>query len=287
MKTQGNTPTSKKHDAQSARREVARFRHSLAENPSICASLALYWFWQITLFQSPAATLWTASFDAPQLSHPTLLAALAISYAVLWALHRGASKVARRAWYLPVISTLMLCETAIAIIPLQTERPSAASCAYRSKLPHRRGVGGVRRRNGEVLRENWNQKRSERWYSRRDMRHDATLPMQYVTNRSVRRTVDGFPRNRVRASRDSPKGLSERSLLYPWFEQQTEFSATLCRHMSRAGFGLRIYGRHGVVGQPPRAHRTSCSVLHRFSSRRGAAGLDRHPAQARFQPPTL
>ena len=98
-----------------------------------------------------------------------------------------------------------------------------------------------------------------------------TLPMQYVTNRSVRRTVDGFPRNRVRASRDSPKGLSERSLLYPWFEQQTEFSATLCRHMSRAGFGLRIYGRHGVVGKPPRVHRTSCSVLHRFSA--GAALL--------------
>lgn len=134
MKTQGNTPTSKKHDAQSARREIARFRHSLAENPSICASLALYWFWQITLFQSPAATLWTAPFDAPQLSHPTLLAALAISYAVLWALHRGASKVARRAWYLPVISTLMLCGTAIAIIPLRQSAlplphaPIAASC---------------------------------------------------------------------------------------------------------------------------------------------------------------
>lgn len=134
METQGNTPTSKKRDAQSARREIARFRHNLAENPSICASLTLYWFWQITLFQSPAATLWTAPFDAPQLSHPTLLAALAISYAVLWALHRGASKVARRAWYLPVISTLMLCGTAIAIIPLRQSAlpllhaPIAASC---------------------------------------------------------------------------------------------------------------------------------------------------------------
>ena len=134
MKTQGNTPTSKKHDAQSARREVARFRRSLAENPSICASLALYWFWQITLFQSPAATLWTALFDAPQLSYPTLLAALAISYAALWALHRGASKVARCAWYLPVISMFMLCGTAIAIIPLRQSAlslphaPIAASC---------------------------------------------------------------------------------------------------------------------------------------------------------------
>ena len=127
MMTQGNTPTSKKHDAQSARREVARFWHSLAENPSICASLALYWFWQITLFQSPAATLWTALFNAPQLSHPTLLATLAISYAVLWALHRRASKVARRSWYL-------LCGTAVAIIPLRQNAlplphaPIAASC---------------------------------------------------------------------------------------------------------------------------------------------------------------
>ena len=134
MMTQGNTPTSKKHDAQSARREVARFWHSLAENPSICASLALYWFWQITLFQSPAATLWTAPFNAPQLSHPTLLATLAISYAVLWALHRRASKVARRSWYLPAISTIMLCGTAVAIIPLRQNAlplphaPIAASC---------------------------------------------------------------------------------------------------------------------------------------------------------------
>ena len=134
MMTQGNTPTSKKHDAQSARREVARFWHSLAENPSICASLALYWFWQITLFQSPAATLWTAPFNAPQLSHPTLLATLAISYAVLWALHRRASKVARCSWYLPAISTIMLCGTAIAIIPLRQNAlplphaPIAASC---------------------------------------------------------------------------------------------------------------------------------------------------------------
>ena len=134
MMTQGSTPTSKKHDAQSARREVARFWHSLAENPSICASLALYWFWQITLFQSPAATLWTALFNAPQLSHPTLLATLAISYAVLWALHRRASKVARRSWYLPAISTIMLCGTAVAIIPLRQNAlplphaPIAASC---------------------------------------------------------------------------------------------------------------------------------------------------------------
>ena len=132
--TQGNTPTSKKHDAQSARREVARFWHSLAENPSICASLALYWFWQITLFQSPAATPWTAPFNAPQLSHPTLLATLAISYAVLWALHRRTSKVARRSWYLPAISTIMLCGTAVAIIPLRQNAlplphaPIAASC---------------------------------------------------------------------------------------------------------------------------------------------------------------
>lgn len=134
METQGNTPTSKKRDAQSARREIARFWHSLAENPSICASLALYWFWQITLFQSPAATLWTAPFNAPQLSHPTLLATLAISYAVLWALHRRASKVARRSWYLPAISTIMLCGTAVAIIPLRQNAlplphaPIAASC---------------------------------------------------------------------------------------------------------------------------------------------------------------
>ena len=134
METQGNTPTSKKRDAQSARREIARFWHSLAENPSICASLALYWFWQITLFQSPAATLWTALFNAPQLSHPTLLATLAISYAVLWALHRRASKVARRSWYLPAISTIMLCGTAVAIIPLRQNAlplphaPIAASC---------------------------------------------------------------------------------------------------------------------------------------------------------------
>lgn len=134
MMTQGNTPTSKKHDAQSARREVARFWHSLADNPSICASLALYWFWQITLFQSPAATLWTAPFNAPQLSHPTLLATLAISYAVLWALHRRASKVARCSWYLPAISTIMLAGTAIAIIPLRQNAlplphaPIAASC---------------------------------------------------------------------------------------------------------------------------------------------------------------
>lgn len=134
MMTQGNTPTSKKHDAQSARREVARFWHSLAENPSICASLALYWFWQITLFQSPAATPWTAPFNAPQLSHPTLLATLAISYAVLWALHRRTSKVARRSWYLPAISTIMLCGTAVAIIPLRQNAlplphaPIAASC---------------------------------------------------------------------------------------------------------------------------------------------------------------
>lgn len=134
MMTQGNTPTSKKHDAQSARREVARFWHSLAENPSICASLALYWFWQIALFQSPAATPWTAPFNAPQLSHPTLLATLAISYAVLWALHRRTSKVARRSWYLPAISTIMLCGTAVAIIPLRQNAlplphaPIAASC---------------------------------------------------------------------------------------------------------------------------------------------------------------
>lgn len=287
MKTQGNTPTSKKHDAQSARREVARFRHSLAENPSICASLALYWFWQITLFQSPAATLWTASFDAPQLSHPTLLAALAISYAVLWALHRGASKVARRAWYLPVISTLMLCGTAIAIIPLRQSAlplphaPIAASCLI--------GVGSA----AFVVEMG-------RFFAKTGTRSALSAGIAgaicgtmllSLCNMLPTAASDALltvsPRNRVRASRDSPKGLSERSLLYPWFEQQTEFSATLCRHMSRAGFGLRIYGRHGVVGKPPRVHRTSCSVLHRFSSRRGAAGLDRHPAQARFQPPTL
>lgn len=134
MKIQKSTQTSRKHGAQSAHREITRFRRSLAESPAICAALTLYWFWQITLFQSPAAALWTTPFDAPQLSHPVLLAALAISYAALWALHRGASKAARRAWYLPAISTLMLCGTAIAIVPVGqdalplTYAPVAASC---------------------------------------------------------------------------------------------------------------------------------------------------------------
>lgn len=107
----------KKYDAQSARREIVRFWRSLAENPAICASLTLYWLWQIKLFQSPAAALWAAPFNAPRLSHPLLLATLALSYAVLWALHRGVSKAARRPWYLPAVSTLMLCGTAIAIVP--------------------------------------------------------------------------------------------------------------------------------------------------------------------------
>lgn len=125
---------SKKHNTQSTRREIARFWHSLVENPAICASLALYWFWQMTLFQSPAATLWATPVDAPRLSHPMLLATLALSYAALWALHRGASNAARRAWYLPAISTLMLCGTAIAIAPLGRDLlplpfgPVAASC---------------------------------------------------------------------------------------------------------------------------------------------------------------
>ena len=207
MKTQGNTPTSKKHDAQSARREVARFWHSLAENPSICASLALYWFWQITLFQSPAATLWTTPFNAPQLSHPTLLATLAISYAVLWALHRRASKVARRSWYLPAISMIMLCGTAIAIIPLRQNAlplphaPIAASCLV--------GVGSA----AFVVEMG-------RFFAKTGTRSALSAGIvgaicgtmllslcNMLPTAASDALLTASPRNRVRTSRDSPKGL--------------------------------------------------------------------------------
>lgn len=128
MKILGNTSASQKRSKQFARTEIVRFRNSLTENPAICVALSLYWFWQITLFQSPAAALWAAPIDAPRLSHTALLAALALSYAAHWALHRRISKAARQPWYLPTISAFMLAGT-IGAIALAEQDASPTSLA--------------------------------------------------------------------------------------------------------------------------------------------------------------